>query len=337
MKRLILPLLASLALAGGCENRRSPNGVAPKPGAEQAPAATAADAPIIESKAFRCGDLPLTVHFSRFQVTVELPDDRFRLAEVSSAGGARYASGADPAEVELWHQGEEAILTVRGTRYPVCVSERSRAPDRLRASGLDGGWSLEWDAASGALRLTRGDATRDGRAERQSADGGFELRGEAGGEGFSLTVERNSPCVPEGGGLPRPHRARIRHGALDEAGCAGSPEEFLTGRTWHVTEVDLGFTPASRMRPEFSFTPGGAVVGQAYCNRFTARWRIEGERLAIEELAATKIACREAELNEAEQQLLDALRAIRRVTLQERGKVSFQSEDGARSVSAIGR
>lgn len=336
MRRLILPLFVSLALAAGCENRRNPNGAAPGPGAERAPAATVEDAPIIESKAFRCGDLPLTVHFSRFQAIVELPDEKFRLAEVSSASGARYASGADPAEVELWHQGQEAILTVRGTRYPVCVSEQSRAPDRLRAAGLDGRWSLEWDAASGTLRLALGDVIREGRAERRSADFGFELRGEAGGEPFSLAVERNSPCVPAGG-LPRPQRAKIRHGALDEAGCAGSPEEFLTGRIWHVTEVDLGFTPASRMRPEFSFTPGGVVVGQGYCNRFAARWRIDGEQLVIEELAATKMACREAELNEAEQQFLDALRATRRITLQEHGKVLFQSEDGARSVSAIGR
>jgi heat shock protein HslJ/membrane-bound inhibitor of C-type lysozyme len=338
MKRLILPLAIAAALAAGCENRRAPNG--PTAAAPASPAVTAApaeDAPIIESVPYRCGDLPLTLHFAKFQVTVELPDEKFRLAEVGSASGARYASGADPAEVELWHHGEEALLTVRGTRYPPCISERARQPEKLLAEGLASPWKLEWDAASGALRLTREGSVAEGRAERQTIEGGFELRGEAGGEPFTLSIERNVQCTDPAGGLPRPHRARIRHGGLDEAGCAGTPQEFLAGKSWQVTEIDFGFIPASRMMPELVFTPGGAVVGQGFCNRFGGRWRIEDGRLRIEELAATKIACREPELNEAEQQLLEALRGLARLSPRERGQVMFLSEDGARSITAFPR
>lgn len=339
MNRLILPLAVALVLTAGCENRRAPNGAASVPPAapQAATAQPAEEAPIIESVAYRCGDLPITIHFSKFQVTVELPDEKIRLAEVTSASGARYASGADPAEIELWHQGEEAILSVRGTRYPLCTSERASKPEKLLAEGLSSPWRVEWDSASGTLRFEREGRVSEGRAERKAVEAGFELSGEVAGQPFTLLIERGNPCIPGEGMLPRPHRARIRHAGLDEAGCAGTPTEFLSGRTWQITEIDFGFVPASRMMPEFLLTPRGAVIGQGFCNRFGGRWLLEGETLRIEELAATKIACRDASLNEAEEKLLASLRAIKKPSLRERGQVMFLSEDGSKSITAFPR
>ncbi|MDW8478680.1 MAG: META domain-containing protein [Xanthomonadales bacterium] len=331
MPRQLL-LLALPLLALGCENRREPTASAPAAKGPEAPAAM----PVIESIRFRCGDLPLTAHFGRFEVTVELPDESFRLAEVASARGARYASGADPAEVEFWHEGEEALLTVRGTRYPPCAAERSAAPGMLRAEASDGSWRLEWREADGSLTLHRGAESVSGKARREPSEGGFELKGELGGRPFGLLVERNRHCVPTAGGWPRPHRARLRHGEIDQGGCAGTPEELLHGRPWQLVEVDFGFVPGSRLRPELVFTPQGRLFGQAYCNRFAGRWRLAAEGLVIEELAATKIACREPELNEAEQQLLDSLRAVRRIELDHRGMLLLTSPDGRRSLRLVG-
>lgn len=68
--------------------------------------------------AYRCGDLAVTGHFSREQVTLDMGGKTLMLPQAMSASGARYA---DAQGNEFWGKGlKDATLTLAGKAPRTC-------------------------------------------------------------------------------------------------------------------------------------------------------------------------------------------------------------------------
>jgi heat shock protein HslJ len=101
--------------------------------------------------------------------------------------------------------------------------------------------------------------------------------------------------------------------ALVLAACGSdSPEAGtdldLEGSAWTLSSLVTDGSQAPAVgESTLLFAPGGEVAGSTGCNRFTGRWQQDGSELTITVGATTLAACASPELNEQEQQLIEAL------------------------------
>ena len=129
--------ITSIVLASCGSSSRSAEGTAPKDAVPTKP-------PIVAR--FDCDTLALTATFHEDRVVIELPERALTLAQVVSASGARYSTGA----VTFWNKGREATFERNG-RTQTCRERREpwqEAADRgvdFRAVGQEPGWFLEID------------------------------------------------------------------------------------------------------------------------------------------------------------------------------------------------
>lgn len=81
--------------------------------------------------------------------------------------------------------------------------------------------------------------------------------------------------------------------ALGLVGCGptGEPPSTLDGTTWVATQI-AGQAPVAGNEPSITFD-GDRIGGNAGCNGFTGRFRIEGSTIAIQDLASTAMGCPE--------------------------------------------
>ncbi|MCX7349650.1 MAG: META domain-containing protein, partial [Alphaproteobacteria bacterium] len=91
------------------------------------------------------------------------------------------------------------------------------------------------------------------------------------------------------------------------AGPAFAHTEKLAGADWVLAGQ------AGQHAPFLRFD-GGRVGGQGGCNRFGARYEMDGDRLSFSPLMATRMACR-PDIMEAEQAFFDMLGKVRGVKL----------------------
>ena len=80
-------------------------------------------------------------------------------------------------------------------------------------------------------------------------------------------------------------------------------------RAWRVTHLDGKALPSAGARaPSFSFDSAKAVIGgDSSCNRFSAAYRVQGERLMFSPATATKMACAAS----VEREFFRSLEAVR--------------------------
>ena len=91
------------------------------------------------------------------------------------------------------------------------------------------------------------------------------------------------------------------------AGPAFAHPEKLAGADWVLAGQ------AGQHAPFLRFD-GGRVGGQGGCNRFGARYEMDGDRLSFSPLMATRMACR-PDIMEAEQAFFDMLGKVKAMTL----------------------
>jgi heat shock protein HslJ len=95
----------------------------------------------------------------------------------------------------------------------------------------------------------------------------------------------------------------------------------LTEGEWHVTGYNNGkqavVSVAAGSDPTAVFGADGTVSGNATCNRFNGTYTIDGDKIAISQLATTMMACETDELNAQEAAYLAALQSA--ATYQVRG------------------
>lgn len=113
--------------------------------------------------------------------------------------------------------------------------------------------------------------------------------------------------------MRRPLLGLLLPAALALAACGGDTPQAgtdldLEGSSWTLSSLvtDGSQTPVVD-ESTLVFASDGEVAGSTGCNRFTGRWQQDGSALTITVGATTLAACASPELNQQEQQLIDAL------------------------------
>ncbi len=111
-------------------------------------------------------------------------------------------------------------------------------------------------------------------------------------------------------------------GGEDGGGTPGPPPEF-EGVPWIVTS-GLSAPSWEQFAPSATFA-GGKVSGSAGCNQFNASYDVDGEKLAVGDIAASLMACPPL-ADPVEREYLEALRAVDGWRL-ENGELVLVDED----------
>lgn len=102
--------------------------------------------------------------------------------------------------------------------------------------------------------------------------------------------------------------------AWSETGPEGTQPKAgdeLAGTRWQVATI-AGQGLPDGVRPTVAFGADGRISGMAGCNRYSGRYRLEGQRLAVSDLASTRRICFPAVMIQ-EQSLLRVLEDVQRI------------------------
>lgn len=205
------------------------------------------------------------------------------------------------------------------------------APPPLRAQGGAPDWTLSIDTS---LRFAARDLQVSGPATPVRVDGerrvyAAALRDRA----IAVSVEVVATpglCRDGRSAMPYPLQVSVAVDGRRFAGCGGEPATLLSGGEWRVDEVAGEATgSAPEAAPTLRFAADGRVSGRAGCNRFTAGYMLDGERLRIERAASTRMACPPPRMA-LEQRFLDFLVAVRRFDIDADGRLLLIDGEGRR-------
>lgn len=278
---------------------------------------------------FLCGDTAVEARYYDDGAVLHVDGEEIALSAVVAASGARYASGSDPAEIEFWSRGLEAMLTMRGTRYPTCRAEGAGpASTRYRALGQEPGWALTWWGDGVALVLAADNRRIEGTAPARSETGdGWSLSAETDHGLLSMQVAEGRLCRDSMSGMPHPDSVSVQLGDTVLHGCGGDPAQLLRGQEWRLQALDGDAVLAEPMAT-LNFLGDGQVAGRATCNSFSARYELSGEGLRIGPIVATKMACLGEGIMEQESRFLDILGKAARFDIDADGTLVVHAADG---------
>jgi heat shock protein HslJ len=113
----------------------------------------------------------------------------------------------------------------------------------------------------------------------------------------------------------------------------------LDGGKWTVTGFNNGrqavVSPLANTKLWVQFAEG-SVRGHAGCNTFRATYAVDGDRVAIGAIAATRKACAAARVMQQEREFLAALRSATTWAIDARGMLDMHRADGERVLTAGG-
>lgn len=135
--------------------------------------------------------------------------------------------------------------------------------------------------------------------------------------GVPPSTQPIAPPKPQAAAKPEPPPQQV----LVEA-----PDAQVLGE-W-VIEQARSAPVLDKTKARLVFGPEGALSGHGGCNALRGRYTLEGNRLAISQVAATRMACSPA-LMEQEDRILTALERAARATVPPHGFLTLQDADGA--------
>ena len=115
----------------------------------------------------------------------------------------------------------------------------------------------------------------------------------------------------------------------------GAGETDLPGTAWLAEDID-GHGVVDRARSTMEFVKSGQVSGIAACNRYFGPVSIRGGRISFGNLAATRMMCPDAMMDQ-EQRFLEALSRAKRLELSDDGLILLVYADGAEPVLEFSR
>ena len=322
-QRLLIPTLA--ALIGGCS-----------PAAEDTtpvhhPERAGGD----RVSTFVCGRDSVGIRFADGTLHMTIHDETFSLVAVEAASGARFVAAGDPG-TSFWNKGDRARLEVRGAALPECVLTEaeptvSAEQQTYRARGNEPGWHMDIGADSIVLNARYGELRVSGPKPAATADDGT-TRYETHADGSTLSVAiAPGPCVDSMSGIPHPDTVTVRLDGETLTGCGGEPVALLVDRQWVVEDLSGGLLDDPRAT--IAFDAAGQVTGRASCNRFGGSYTLTGEALTFGPLAATRMGCAPA-IMEQEQRFLAILEAVVAFAIGADGALILAAADG-RSITAL--
>lgn len=135
--------------------------------------------------------------------------------------------------------------------------------------------------------------------------------------GVPPSTQPMAPPKPQAAAKPEPPPQQV----LIEA-----PDPQVLGE-W-IIEQARSAPLVDKSKARLVFGPEGALSGHASCNTLRGRYTLEGNRLKIDAVATTRMACSPA-LMEQEDRVLTALERAARATVPPHGFLTLQDADGA--------
>ena len=297
--------------------------------------AVASPRPLAFASTLACGERTATVG-SAGNRWVLVVDGRERvLQRAESPSGVRYVAVDDPS-TSVWNLGDRARVMVDGQSWPECATHAPTAgappgPPSFVARGNEPAWRLDVDPRR--LRFTPGPdgATVEVDAPAPSAAGAGR-RWSATALGGPLTVTAiERVCADTMSGMPHPLAVSVERAGRTFTGCGGEPATLLRGAEWVVEDIDRRGI-IDRSRASLAFLPDGRLVGRASCNPYTARWTLDGERLAVGGITLGDRVCAPS-LMDQEARFVERLRAVSRFEITPEAALRLL-DDGAGSLLA---
>jgi len=209
---------------------------------------------------------------------------------------------------ELRFSGNEAELTLPGQESEICRPTLFRPVLPLDAVASTAEWRIELGRDTAVIDLP-------GLEDETLASAGLSISAPRNGvidiRATSLALRlTEGRCTLLDNGLIYPIEAELTlHATADVSqGCAGSPMDLLSGRSWHVISLHgIPLIENARQATDLTLQIGnGQISGRGTCNRYVGRAEIENGELAFRELGTTRLAC-PANLRNMELRFLDAL------------------------------
>ncbi|WP_294619086.1 META domain-containing protein [uncultured Roseovarius sp.] len=200
---------------------------------------------------------------------------------------------------------------------PACAQKGAGPLDSLEAEfvarGNEPGWRVTVGGDAVEIVAAYGEDTRSTpRSATQVTDMGQTL--EMPQINARLEVE-DQLCRDDMSGMPYPQRAVLSLDGQEYRGCAGDPQDLLTGAEWQVENVSGGGV-IDGAEVTIAFDVEGRVSGRAACNRYFGGYDLTGEGVSFGQLASTQMACAES-LMDLERKTLAALGQVRRFDFDE--------------------
>ncbi|MBK5935775.1 MAG: META domain-containing protein [Halorhodospira halophila] len=202
------------------------------------------------------------------------------------------------------------------------------ADEPFIARGQEPGWMLRMDGERMRLLADYGRLeVAAAQPDPEVTDTALRYTAETdNGRALEVVVEQ-ALCADVATGMPHPYRVDYTLDGTQHRGCGGDPRALLTGGEWQIVAVD-GEIPEAIITLDLDAE--GRVHGQAPCNRYAGAYRLTGERIVFSGLAATRMACRDAGLAEAEQAFLDVLAGVYFLYMPEVDRLRLLTADGRR-------
>jgi heat shock protein HslJ len=274
------------------------------------------------SSTLRCGDRMLRVGYFGAIAVMEADGVRLVLESVAAASGARFELPGNPG-TWLWSRGNAVIVSVEGQTLPECSVVPPEAPAPYRAQGNEPGWSLVIDA--GRIELITDTGAR--RLEAVLPDARFE-------DGAFVYIVPSLPleirlsavlCRDDMTGMPYPDTVGVTLDGQRFTGCGGAPTDLLSGGEWVVEDIGgRGIIDSSRVT--LTFSADGGLGGAASCNRYATSVTIGAEGVTVGAIAATKMACPDALMNQ-ERAFFATLASVVRFDFDETGALLLYGGD----------
>ncbi|WP_417664310.1 META domain-containing protein [Pseudidiomarina donghaiensis] len=233
---------------------------------------------------YNCGVQPITAEFTAKRLTLIINNETLLFSSEPTASGARYFNPDHNAQ--FWTKGNEGQLVIDDNVYPLCIAAGS-LPQQFSARGNEPFWLLQRKGPNASLRRPAGD--RD-FTQVNVTDTVEDNRWQVQLDNDSVLALEQKVCVDSMSGMPYPYVAKLTHNQQELTGCAGEPRQLLAGATWQLQGSNLSKAPT------LTFMNDGKVHGFAGCNQFFGAYRLTGEGLAFERMAATKMMCSPAEM-----------------------------------------
>nr|WP_242513343.1 META domain-containing protein [Halochromatium salexigens] len=191
---------------------------------------------------------------------------------------------------------------------PLAAEPATRTPSAFKARGNEPGWTLEISAERLSLSLDYG--RREIEAERPTPvrTDGTEVY-PLPEHDLSIHISEH-PCNDSMTGMPYPRTVVLEIEDRRLSGCGGEPSTLLEGDEWTVRAL-AGEPLPDEVSVTIDFLENDRVAGSSGCNRFMGGYALTGEGLSFGQIAGTRMACPELQM-QTEQRFLGLLQEVTR-------------------------
>src|SRR6056297_982917 len=239
------------------------------------------------------------------------------------AFGTAYRCGEVPVQLGRLDEAPRLVIDGRTSRMRPAAEgsgERLVAADdpttTVRVGAADVKLVPDYGESTREMKLLGRETERDTTRFRASS-----------GANAALISATATICRDSATGMPHPYAVVVQTRDDRHTGCGGEPSSLLAGRRWVVEDLD-GRGIIDRPRMTLEFDSDGGVAGLASCNRFTAQYKLTGERLTIDPAATTRMTCPEALMNQ-ERRFLEILEGVNHFDLETSGALILQGKAGS--------